>query len=68
MENNLKNEMENLCNTQIEFWNEFRNALVAMDDYTDKEICEVWHKYFRENNEMVQKLIKVKMAIDKIEV
>ena len=67
MENNFKNEMQKLCDMQINFWNDFRNALTVMNDSTEKEICEMWHKYFKKNNEVVQQLIKVKMAIDKIE-
>ena len=67
MENNFKNEMEKLCDMQIDFWNEFRNALAVMDNSTEEEICIMWHKHFKENNEAVQQLIKVKMAIAKIE-
>lgn len=67
MKNIFKNEMEKLCDMQVDFWNDFRNALAVMNDFTEKEICEMWHKYFKENNEAIQQLVKVKMAIDKIE-
>lgn len=67
MENNLKNEMEKLCDMQINFWKEFRNDLATIDNSTEEEICTMWHKYFKENKETLQQLIKVKMAIDKIE-
>ena len=67
MENNFKNEMEKLCDMQINFWNDFRNALEAMNNSAYEEICTMWHKHFKENNEEIQQLVKVKMAIDKIE-
>ena len=67
MKNNFKNEMEKLCDRQIMFWTMFKNALAIMDNVTEKEICEMWHKHFKENKETLQQLIKVKMAIDEIE-
>lgn len=70
MEKNFKDEMGKLCDTQIRFWNELKDALSAIDnftDFTEKEICETWHKHFKENNEVLQQLIKVKMTIDEIE-
>lgn len=70
MENSLKDEMRKLCDTQIGFWNELKDALSAIDNFTDsteKELCEMWHKHFKENNEVLRQLIKVKMTIDKIE-
>ena len=67
MENDFKNDVEKLCDIQIDFWTDFRNALAVMNDSTAKEICELWHKNFKENNEAVQQLIKVKMSIDKME-
>lgn len=70
MENNFKEEMRRLCDTQIRFWNELKDDLSAIDNFTDsteKEICETWHKHFKENKEALQQLIKAKITIDEIE-
>lgn len=68
MENNFKNEMQKLCDMQIALWNDMRNDLEAMDNSTDEEICAMFHKHLREeHHEAVLQLIRVKMAMDKIE-
>ena len=68
MENNFKNEMQKLCDMQIEMWNDIRNDLETMDNSTDEEICAMFHKHLREeHHEAVLQLVRVKIAIDKIE-
>lgn len=50
MKNNFKEEMRRLCDTQVRFWNELKDDLSAIDNFTDsteKEICETWHKHFK---------------------
>lgn len=68
MENNLKNELQKLCDMQIALWNDMKNDLETMDNSTDEEVCAKFHKHLREeHHEAVLQLVKVKIAIDKIE-
>lgn len=68
MENNFKNEMKKLCDMQIEMWNDISNDLAAMDNSTEEEICAMFHKHLRkEHHEAVLQLVRVKIAMDKIE-
>lgn len=68
MENNFKNEMQKLCDMQIAMWNDIRNDLEAIDNPTDEELCAMFHKHLREeHHEAVLQLVRVKIAIDKIE-
>lgn len=68
MENNFKNEMQKLCDMQIEMWNDVRNDLEAMDNPTDEEISTIFHKHLREtHHEAVLQLVRVKIALDKID-
>ena len=68
MENNFRNEMQKLCDMQIEMWNDISNDLAAMDNSTEEEICAMFHKHLREtHHEAVLQLVKVKIAMDKIE-
>ena len=50
MENNFKNEMNKLCDMQIELWNGIRNDLEAMNNHTDEEVIEIFHKHLRETH------------------
>lgn len=68
MENNFKNEVQKLCDMQIALWNDMKNDLEAMDNSTDEEISTVLLKHLREtHHEAVLQLVRVKIAIDKIE-
>ena len=68
MENNFKNEMQKLCDMQIEMWNDISNDLAVMDNSTEEEICAMFHKHLREeHHEAVLQLVRVKIAMDKIE-
>lgn len=68
MEDNFRNEMQKLCDMQIEMWNDISNDLAAMDNSTEEEICAMFHKHLREtHHEAVLQLVKVKIAMDKIE-
>ena len=63
----MKEEMKKLCCIQIDFWDKLKDVLEATHDCTDEEVCQLWHKHFKENREAVQQLIKIKVMIDKIE-
>ena len=68
MENNLKNEMKKLCDMQVELWNDLRNTLEATDNSTEEEICAMFRKCLREtHHEAVLQLVRVKIAIDKVD-
>ena len=68
MENNLQNEMNKLCDMQIELWNDLKNALEATNNATEEEICVMFSKHLREtHHEAVLQLVKVKIAIDKVD-
>ena len=68
MENNFKNEMQKLCDMQIEMWNDISNDLAVMDNSTEEEICAMFHKHLREeHHEAVLQLVRVKLEIDRIE-
>lgn len=68
MENNFKNEMKKLCDMQIEMWNDISNDLAVMDNSTEEEICAMFHKHLREeHHEAVLQLVRVKIAMDKID-
>ena len=68
MENNFNNEVQKLCDRQIALWNDMRNNLETMSNSTDEEICAMFHKCLREtHHDAVLQLVKVKIAIDKIE-
>ena len=63
----LKQEMNKLCDMQIEHWNCLKGALEVFEDYDEKEICTMYQKYFRNNTEGLEQLIKVHKMIRKIE-
>lgn len=65
--NNLKIELETLCNMQTDFWENFKRAVMMGDNSTEEETYKIWKKYFVENNEPIKQLVKVKAMIDKIE-
>lgn len=67
MENNFKNEMQKLCDMQIALWNDMKNDLEVMNNFTDEEICVIFHKHFREHYKAVSQLVKVKTIINEIE-
>lgn len=68
MENNFKNEMKKLCDMQIELWNGIRNDLEVINNHTDEEFIEIFHKHLREtHHDAVLQLIKVKIEVNKIE-
>ena len=68
MEDNFKNKMQELCDVQIKLWTDVKNDLAVMDNYTDKEICAMFHKHLREiHHEAVMQLVRVKIAMDEIE-
>ena len=68
MENNLYVEVKKLCDMQIALWNAMRSDLVLMDKSTEEEICAMVRKYLREtHHEAVLQLVKVKIAMDKID-
>ena len=68
MENNFKNEMQKLCDMQIEMWNDIKNDLAVADNFTDEEVCAIFHKHLMEiHHEAVLQLVKVKISMDEIE-
>ena len=68
MENNFKDEMKKLCDMQIALWNDMENDLAVMDNPTDEEIIAIFREHLREtHHDAVLQLVKVKIAIDKIE-
>ena len=68
MEDNFKNEIQKLCDMQIELWNDVRNDLEARDNSTDEEISAIFRKHLREtHHEAVLQLVRVKIAIDEID-
>lgn len=68
MENNFKNEVQKLCDMQIELWNDVKNDLKSMDNSTDKEIVTMFQKYLKgKHHEAVLQLIRVNLSINKIE-
>ena len=68
MENNLQNEMRNLCDMQLELWSDLKDALAATDNATEEEICAMFRKHLREtHHEAVLQLVRVKIAIDKVD-
>ncbi len=68
MKNNIKNEMQKLCNMQIDMWNDIKNDLTVANNFTDKEICDIFHKHLREtHHKAVLQLVEVKLLMDEIE-
>ena len=66
-DNNFKAQAIAVCEGQMEFWNKFKNALIETENRTDKELVEMWHKFFGDNNESTIQLIKLKMLAEEIE-
>ena len=68
MENNIKSEMQKLCDMQIVMWNDIKNDLDAADNATEEEIVAIFHKHLREtHHEAVLQLVRVKIEIDRID-
>ena len=68
MGNNIKSEMQKLCDMQIVMWHDIKNALDVVDGATEEEISAMFNKYLREtHHEAVLQLVRVKIALDKID-
>ena len=68
MENNLKFEMQKLCDMQMELWKDIKNDLMITDNLDDEDVAKVFRKHLREvHHDAVLQLIKVKKAIDSAE-
>jgi hypothetical protein len=63
----LKTEMNELCDLQVEFWKVMKKTLADTKECSDEELCAMWHKHFKDNIDAVKQLCKVKTIIDKTE-
>lgn len=56
----LKQEMEKLCDMQAEHWNCLKDALAVFDESDEKGIYAMYQRYFKDNTEALDQLLKVK--------
>ena len=67
MENiNIKQEVIELCNDMIIFWNGLQKEVEKIPDQNKDDIVIKWKSYFPENRDAISKLVVTKMHIEAI--
>ena len=60
----IKQELLELCQVQVAFWEKFRKEVELISDEDDINVIEKWNSFFKDNVEAVHKLIDKKMSIE----
>lgn len=63
---NIKQEIIDLCDISIEFWQQFKKEISAIADDDKAELVLKWKNYFVEHNEFALKLTETKLYAEAI--
>lgn len=64
---NIKEEVTELCNDMIVFWERLLEEVERIPDQNQEAVVLKWKRYFPEHSDAVSKLSFAKMHIDKLE-
>ena len=68
MENiNLKQEMLDLCDISILFWNQFKQEIDTNADIDNSDLILKWYDYFEEHPEFYSQLSRTRLCVKSLE-
>lgn len=63
----IKEEIINLCDDFVVFWNQLKEEIALIDDHNDVDLVLQWHNYFVEHGDITTELNMIKRHVENIE-
>lgn len=64
---NIRQELIELCDSQIDFWSKFKRETEEISDADVVNIVLEWRSFFKDNVGAIEKLIDTRMHMEQVE-